>query len=387
MDPVSQAALGAIAARAAAPRTLTGPVMLVGALAGAMPDIDVVFSPGGDFFDMLRTHRGITHSLFFAFTAGPLLGWLFARWWLRRQRPPQAAGPPPDDVAPIRGWMVAVTVAVLSHPLLDVLTSYGTQLLQPFSDARFAIHAMPIVDPLYTGLLLFGVFLASRSRRSRRIAAVTLAITCGYLALGWQLGVMARDYARDDLLARGETVDRIEAFPTLLQPWQRQLVARTPTRDLVGQMTMWSPCPPVWSAATSFSGPEVDAFLATGNGRTFAWFAMGWVHFSKEPAGGGERLVASDLRYSLDGDPAVSVFSVAALVERPVAGARVVGPVFPQSGRARDPARVTAALSHVFSPECRVGTRPGITPSLPAGSAKVAERQGGGGLDALHRKG
>lgn len=386
MDPVSQAALGAIAARAAAPRTLAGPVMLVGALAGAMPDIDVVFSPGGDFFDMLRTHRGITHSLFFAFTAGPLLGWLFGRWWLGRQRAAGEGGPPGDKVI-ITGWMVAVTAAVLSHPLLDVLTPYGTQLLQPFSDARFAIHAMPIIDPLYTGLLLLGIFRAARSRLPRRIAAVTLAITCGYLALGWQLGVMAREYARDDLLARGETVERVEAFPTLLQPWQRQLVARTPQRDLVGQMTMWSPCPPVWQGAPSLSGPAVDAFLLTDHGRTFAWFTMDWVHFSKEPAGGGERLVASDLRYSLDGDPAVSVFSVAALVENPVAGAYVVGPVFPMSGRARDPARLAAALSHVFTPVCRIGAGSENTSPKAVSSAEIAEGQGGGGLDALHGEG
>ncbi len=349
MDPISQAALGAVAARAASPQTLVGPVLLVGAVAGAMPDIDVVFSPGGDFFDMVRSHRGITHSVFFAFTAGPLLGWLVAKWWLKRS----TTEPTLDRGACIRGWMIAVTAAVLSHPLLDVLTPYGTQLLQPFSDARFAIHAMPIIDPLYTGLLLLGIVVAVRSKVRRRIAVVTLSITCLYLALGWQLGVMARDYARDDLVARGETIERIDAFPTLLQPWQRQVVARTSTQDFIGQMTMWSPCPPNWTSGASYVGPEVDALLATDEGHTFAWFAMDWVHYSKASTSNGERLLASDLRYSLEGDPAISVFAVSADFENGSGGTRSMGAVTPAGGRTTDPSRITQALSHVFTPVCR----------------------------------
>jgi len=359
MDPISQAALGAIAARAAAPLTLIGPVLLVGALAGAMPDIDVIFSPGGDFFDTLRSHRGITHSVFFALTAGPLLGWLFSRWWVRRAGASGGGAAAGTAV----GWMLAITAAVLSHPLLDALTPYGTQLLQPFSDQRIAIHAMPIIDPLYTGLLLLGILIARRSDVPKRIASITLLVTCGYLAFAWQLGVAARDFARADLESLGVKVDRIEAFPTLLQPWQRQVVARTPERDLLGRMTMWSPCPPVWTGGASYTGPEVAALRADEDGETFVWFAMDWVHYSKEAAADGERLVVSDLRYALEGDPAISVFAVAALIDGEGDHAKVSGPVYPLAGRTTDPSRLTAALANVFTPVCR--------------SPQVAEGQGG----------
>jgi len=357
MDPISQAALGAIAARAAAPRSLTGPVLLVGALAGVMPDIDVIFSSGGDFFDTLRSHRGITHSIFFTMTAGPLLGWLFSRWWVRR------AGGSGDGAYTTIGWMLAITAALLSHPLLDALTPYGTQLLQPFSDQRIAIHAMPIIDPLYTGLLLLGILIARRSDVPKRIASTTLLVTCGYLAFAWQLGVAARDFARADLESLGETVDRIEAFPTLLQPWQRQVVAHTPERDLLGRMTMWSPCPPVWTGAESYSGRAVDALRATEDGETFVWFTMDWVHYSIERAADGERLVVSDLRYALEGDPAISVFAAAALIDGEGDEAKVSGPVYPLAGSTTDPSRLTAALANVFTPVCRL--------------AQIVEGQGG----------
>lgn len=410
MDPVSQAALGAIAARVAAPRTLTGPILLVGAIAGAMPDIDVVFSPGGDFFDVVRTHRGITHSLFFAFTAGPLLGYLIATWLNRRRLNRRSLNRESPDASAYHtiGWMMAVTAAVLSHPLLDVLTPYGTQLLQPFSDARFAIHAMPIIDPLYTGLLLIGIWFCKRSSAAQHTAMITLAISSAYLALGWQLGVQAREFARDDLEARGVAVTRIDAFPTLLQPWQRQVVAMSPEADYLGTMSMWSPCAPVWTQGSSLRGPAVEALRESGEGIVFDWFAMGWVHYSLRNSltegDSGKMLVATDLRYALDGDPGQSVFAIAVPLTRdsgmtreqaggaesaeaeshqpvPFESWRLAGRAAPWGNRVADPERLTAALANVFDPVC----------SDPAAAIRrlpeIAERQSGGRLDALHGEG
>ena len=74
MDPFSQAALGAVVAQASAQHKLGFRVVVAGAFAGAMPDIDVFFAK--DYFHNLQIHRGITHSLFFAPVMGPLLGFL-----------------------------------------------------------------------------------------------------------------------------------------------------------------------------------------------------------------------------------------------------------------------------------------------------------------------
>ena len=91
MDPISQAALGAVAGQIAGHRKLGYRAAAIGALAGAAPDIDLLFSIGGDYFDQLVLHRGITHSLFFAPVFGPMLGWLV--WRIE-----QARGlAPPDD--------------------------------------------------------------------------------------------------------------------------------------------------------------------------------------------------------------------------------------------------------------------------------------------------
>ncbi len=316
MDPLSQAALGAVAARSVVADDFAekarGSLLLVGAVAGALPDIDVLFSIGGDFYDQLITHRGITHSLFFAPAAGPVLGWLV---WLWRRR--QEA---------LFGWMLVCVFALWSHPLLDVLTAYGTQLLQPFSDRRFAVFAMPIIDPLYTLLLCLGVLAAWRTRASRLWGLIALLLSCGYLFYGWLLNERAKAYAEDDLAAQGVVVNQVEAFPTILQPYMRRVVARSSAHDYVGFVSMWEPCPVDWRRGARYRGPLVDVFEARRDGGVFAWFTMGWVHYAIRVSEGSEYLIAADLRYGTDEDPAVSVFSTAALLEE--------GGLSPQPARA-----------------------------------------------------
>ena len=55
-----------------------------------------------------------------------------------------------------RRWWVAMWLALVTHPLLDTMTVYGTQLALPFSDWPFGVGSVFIIDPLYTLPLLAG---------------------------------------------------------------------------------------------------------------------------------------------------------------------------------------------------------------------------------------
>lgn len=354
MDPFSQAALGAAVGQAVGHRRLGYRAALYGAAAGAFPDIDVLFSIGGDFVDQLITHRGITHSLFFAPVAGPILGWLIWRYEQRRQ--------PQTDTRNL--WMLVVTLALLSHPLLDLLTPYGTQLMLPFSDARFAINAMPIIDPVYTLLLGLGLLLAWLPALRPRvpaaaIAGATLAISTGYLGYGWLQGLSAEASAREQLAREGVVPDRLAAFPTILQVHLRRVVARTANEDRVGFYSTWAPCDIEWLAAPRAVGAEaqtrIQQFLTTREGRVFDWFAMGWARFDLTPNDRGWHLTAGDLRYGFDDDPMTSIFTVTAqlddagrAVEALAAGR--VGPRDPESTFER-------LVRDTYAPACQVFNR------------------------------
>lgn len=347
MDPFSQAALGAVVGQAVGHARLGYRAAAVGAVAGALPDLDVLFSVGGDYFDQLVMHRGITHALLFAPLVGPVLGLVVFRleqWRLAGRAPPGRGD------GRLGAWVLVATLALLSHPLLDVLTPYGTQLLLPLSDARFAINAMPIIDPLYTLMLGLGLLIAGRRwARSRvpRVACLTLLVSSAYLGFGWLLNVAAEREAAHQLANAGITDVELAAFPTILQIHYRRVVARTATEDRVGFISMWRPCPIRWSVAArgdQHSAP-VQAFLGTREGRIFDWFTMGWGRYRIT----GSAVHATDLRYGFTEDPNLSIFNASASLNP----TGELGPV--QAGRDAADAtgeRLSLLFQETYAPIC-----------------------------------
>jgi inner membrane protein len=102
----------------------------------------------GDAVLNMVLHRGHSHSLLWTSIAGALLGACAARvhgqWAIWRR------------------WSLAIWLAMATHPLLDAITVYGTQLLQPFTDEAYGVGSIFIIDPLYTLPLLASVMLALR---------------------------------------------------------------------------------------------------------------------------------------------------------------------------------------------------------------------------------
>jgi len=305
LDPVSQAALGAITARSVAPADMAKGALIAGAALGAVPDLDVVFSIGGDFFDTLKHHRGVTHSLIVLLAVGPLAGhWLWRRFgdglrWGRQHL----------------WWLAVATLALLSHPLLDGLTTYGTQWLAPFSDRRFAVNAMPIIDPVFTliliGGLAAGIWLKS-PRRRKACALAALVLSCTYLAYGWAQNREAAQFAAAQLETEGVADYELSAFPTILQVHYRRIVVRTPSEVRVGYYSTWSPCAIQWGRASRAGPAAASALAATDEGRTFDWFTMGWSFPVVQPLANGFQVTLNDLRYGATLDPGESFFSIGA---------------------------------------------------------------------------
>lgn len=88
------------------------------------PDIDVVAKAAGPLAEW-TWHRSVTHSLLLLPLVGLVAGYALGRW----------------KGGALSSWIGLAVVALVSHPLLDFCTSYGTQLLAPFSDRRFALDA------------------------------------------------------------------------------------------------------------------------------------------------------------------------------------------------------------------------------------------------------
>jgi inner membrane protein len=143
MDSLTHIVLGAAIGEAMLGKKIGKKAMLWGAFAASLPDIDVLFLPFFHPVDALLAHRGITHSFLFVFLVTPLLGWIFSRFNWKMQ-------------ATMKEWTLFFFVNILSHPLLDSCTNYGTGIFEPFSHYRAQFTTLFIIEPLYTLPLLIG---------------------------------------------------------------------------------------------------------------------------------------------------------------------------------------------------------------------------------------
>jgi len=168
MDSITQVALGASIAGLVAGKTLGRSVLLTGALLGTLPDMDVLIDYGSAVANFTQ-HRGFSHSLFVLAPLSLLLAALLWRW------KPQLA---------FSRWLLLTALVLLTHPILDTFTTYGTQLFWPLG-RPLAISSVFIIDPLYTLPLLAGC--AAFLLRPTAVRAITagLVLSTGYL--GWSL--------------------------------------------------------------------------------------------------------------------------------------------------------------------------------------------------------
>ncbi len=305
MDPISQALLGGVVAHAAAGRKLGLRAAGWGALAGAFPDVDVAFGLFADDIAQLQLHRGITHSLFFGPLVGSVVGWLF--WRRDQSNKDQAKG----ESSSLLSWFAVFVLALLSHPLLDACTPYGTQLLAPFSDARFAWHAVPIIEPLYTAILLIGILLLRYAGRfGWLVSLLTLLLSSEYLRWGWIVNQQAIDLAQRQLAREGVVAAQVYAFPTFFQMPLRRVVALSDEQVYVGFITLDQPCDIVWQVHKKIEHPAIDALRNTRAGKVFNWFASGIVEEQVRRTEHGFVAQMTDLRYGKSTDASRGMWGV-----------------------------------------------------------------------------
>jgi inner membrane protein len=109
---------------------------------------------------------------------------------------------------------IAALAGYLSAVLLDACTSYGTQLLWPFTDKRFAASIVAVIDPVVTLILLIGVVAAFRAA-SAKAAGIAIAATLVYLGFGWLQRERAEALIERTAKSRGHVIKQHEVKPTL----------------------------------------------------------------------------------------------------------------------------------------------------------------------------
>ena len=171
MDSVTQAALGAAIGGAIAPAGQRRKALLAGAALGTLPDMDVLIDYG-DAVANFTYHRGFSHSLLVLPPFALLLWLALRRWWA------------PVREEPLR-WLAIIALALITHPLLDAHTAYGTQLFWPLEVTPTMWATLFIIDPLYTLPLLVGVVVVAVRPADAGIIRACLILSTLYLGWSW----------------------------------------------------------------------------------------------------------------------------------------------------------------------------------------------------------
>jgi inner membrane protein len=272
--------MGALAARRWFPQSRF--LIPFGVLCALIPDVDIFFGNGDPEFNLLH-HRGISTS----FLGGFILALLAAAFY--------------RVVSPRTSFAKTTVLAyglILTHVWLDLITTYGTQILAPFSTRRFALDGAFIIDPLYTGAALLIICIAFFMKTSRHaIALVGMAwffvYPLGNMAAG---ACLEKSYARE-LAARDVKYTSVHVTPDALSPRYWKVVTTLDqdylldTIDLLG-----GPVGPPRRFRRADTGELETLGRQESMFSTYAWFAM-WPYVERTSSPDGSVTTFGDLRF------------------------------------------------------------------------------------------
>ncbi len=206
MDSLTQIILGAAVGEAVLGKKVGNKAILWGAVAGTIPDLDVLCTLFLDSVTSNEVHRGFSHSIVFSLLFAPLLGWLVYRLHGKKE-------------SSWKGWTKLMFWSLFTHPLLDLHTTWGTQLLWPL-EYKISFKNIFVVDPLYTLPFLFLLLLASFQRRGTvkraKLNHWGLGVSSAYMILTLIFKWMTFGVFEENLRAQQIEFSEIETKPTPL---------------------------------------------------------------------------------------------------------------------------------------------------------------------------
>lgn len=284
MDSLTQIVLGAAVGEAVLGKKVGNKAMLYGAIAGTIPDLDVLARFFVDTVTATEWHRGFSHSILFSILFAPIFGWFI--WKLNRK-----------SNATFLNWTSLMFLGLFTHPVLDVFTTWGTQLFWPFK-TRLAFQNIFVIDPLYTLPFLAFLILAMCQNRTsykrRKYNCIGLFVSTSYLLITLILKGFAFKQFINNLNEQGVAYEEMDIrpapFSTLL--WTANI--DTPDAYLIGNYSFYDSKPIEF--VTYPKNHELLGDLVTNDKiARLINIAEGWYTISEEK----DTLLFNDLRFGL----------------------------------------------------------------------------------------
>jgi len=307
MDTITQGLLGATTAQLGFRQRIGKDATWLAALAGIVPDLDIFIQPlltlsGRETDDLSRLviHRGLSHSLLMV----PIMALGITLLWWRFRR--SSKSPPPFALL-----YACVFVALLTHPLLDWTTSYGTQLFSPFSNRRFALDFMPIIDIFYTPVLILTLAvcyiirkLKSNPRKSTLFVGwIGFALSTGYILTGGVMKTLAvktmqKHFPSQAIVAPTASArGQYDAYPQIGTIFLWRTTYRDDASWAAARVHFLFPAKPNINQIAIRRNDWTQKARQLDEVKTFDWFAMGRTRLAYQKQLDAHVVECMDMRY------------------------------------------------------------------------------------------
>jgi inner membrane protein len=293
LDSLTQIVLGAAVGEAVLGKKVGNKAMLYGAIAGTIPDLDVISKHFIDVVTALEYHRGFTHSIVFSLAFAPLFGWLISKW---------------EKKATGRDWTKLFFWGFITHPLLDAHTTWGTQLFWPF-DLRLAYKNIFVIDPLYTLPFLVLLVLAMRRKRTdpkrRKLNNLGIIVSSAYLLLSVVLKEVAYFKFKDALQVNNIEYTRLDTRPSPLNTVLWQANVETKEAYFTGNYSLFD-SEPIQFHQLEKNHEDLGDFAQYENVQRLIKITEGWYSIAKSD----DDILFRDIRFGkLSIDPNSSAYT------------------------------------------------------------------------------
>jgi inner membrane protein len=280
-------ALGASVSAACVSRGDKRRAAILGAALGTLPDLDILIRYA-DPIDNFIEHRGFSHSLFILIPLSILI-WLFAKQLSDRV----ARAPYP--------WLAAISLALVTHPILDAHTVYGTQLFWPLNNPPLMWSTVFIIDPIYTlplVIIALTAIIAPRWRGTQKALAIGLILSSFYLSWSWVAKSLVTQKFASYMEVKDISYKKYFTVPTPFNTLLWRIVAMTPEGYYEGFYSLMKPMSPI-----NFKFIKIDPTMQTIASTHDAYKKLNWFsHGFLKTEVIDDQLIISDLRMGLEPD-------------------------------------------------------------------------------------
>lgn len=305
MDSLTQIVLGAACGEAVLGKKIGNKALLVGAIGGTIPDLDVFVGRWlySNEIEAMAFHRGFMHSIFFALIGCFFFGWITYKLYSSGSR---------KNLTSSKDWIQLFFWAILTHPILDCFTPYGTQLFAPVSNYRIAFNNISVADPFYTvpfllSLIILMFFKRNNPKRKKSwqigvgISSIYMIFTLGNKI--YMDSVFEKSFKKANI-----EFERFSAQPTILNNFLWYSVAETKENYHLTFYSIFDKNDYSNNIITVKKNHDLIN-LSDQNLQTLIWFSNGYFNLIKKEKIGTYQY--TDLRYPMlnPDDPKTSVFN------------------------------------------------------------------------------